>query len=1524
MDIPTESGINFYSVQWWKENENSDLVLSNSGIQSYDPAVKIFEDFSSDSIRPEEYTKRGDKGFQFFSESGEDLTINEYPYVDYSVGVDFKKDDILKIEELIFSEESDFKIGESKEVQVSSFFRINPSLGYSANGFIRKVDGSTELIDEYKTYLTENQDRSINFNDSIGVGIGLRFYDESNQEVYASNLRNTSRLMAGSELNNTEYYNVFLDVPSESIPQEAFSAKLFLYVCGLKSGSFEFSRALVRNFSQFFYCVKDHKSSYSSSPNSRDGLEYWTQDFIWRPSYGSKSDFVAKNDELKMGEGQDYVTNMAINSLPMELSLSFNNRTDKEAKAIIHFLQEKSFAYDSIFSIDYKGDRLLSSEVGYFNFKYTYPYKDDLKYTCTQFSHSISYRNNNNINAKFVCNTESTLSSVESHAGYNKRIDALIPIFIDEKTEFKKGEQITLNTFTLEQEDGVQAIEQDSIINITRYPKNPSEQLTGGIIRFTREQNLEEGDCVYIKIEDPQDSVFNVGKTNIRERISETEYVFGPILEQGSDEPVANLRATSSAGQNTSVRWFDLLDQDKMEVRSEKIETTELADQVWKPISQEKIIPRSEIYENEYGAQYFEENGQEFLTLRGEKFVFYENITFKKMQVCPEDCLYSKVVMPEGVSNIPSQITDPETGEVKKRQVYLKNYRRMQIDSDINENTLSVKFTPLEDFTLNSKDDFWLLISAAQGRSSIYFKKPDDIVKFPWLEVRNFDHKPSLVFTLDQTPEHIQTKFLDAYKKKYKKGINSNLSVFNLTFEQRSDQEAAEILQFLESHLGFKKFRFQMPRPYLKDFDGLTSPSRPNMSTFYCPSWGHDVIYKNNHSISVTFIESATSVQEDILSVFGVGSREEEKPCYGAEIQEPITRHELCTFSSQLQAASGQGFNLLENEIELKNKSVDLVFIVDTTGSMTDSTSTINGESITKYHLALDIILKMITSYDGNKMPGTKSFSGEFDAPALSYGSKSGDNTVPPWPADGGVLNSLIASLYDPIKKIRDSLDNNGYNLENLDRFTIKIDKNRVNIGFILMGDPREEIIKVSDYPNSFDKVQSYKKIRSLQQTGYKNSENMPMVLSQALAQFYNSPRAEHSTDRIIIMLTDAVFTTSDATIGTPYKNTYTQTGLNMCAEMRGGGSLAKRRPSDTTLRQHGFGNYNPYNYLEKYKKIPSDGGRSQYNNPDNGSQNPSWYDEDLPTIFMLAQVGIQNSDYQSIYAPNYVYDYDKPYPYLESPGVTPQFFFPITKDDEPSGEVGRMFNLINVVKAMTNESGYQNIFSVILYNCGPFDVKILNTIINTKGQSTPLKWTTEILKEGIIKGGSSKNIQYLKPSEGINSIVKGYGGQYFDDQNNEDLFSSEKKNSNILWESFNTKYEVLRQGRAFDLQGGWSSNSSETKGVENIGVASKGMPVRVFKADSGLEIVDYNIGSASHLNEYKGNYSHLPMLKPGEKIDLFFGIKTGGVDNISEEIQMVFNSDDGTHKGMYSYANYEFSVKSPSLNENSKGGKIE
>lgn len=1476
MDIPI-SGIGANSVQWWQESGVDNLSLLNSPIGTSNPPEQVFESDLSSYI-PREQTTQTEEGIQYFIETGNNVTLlDKYPYVDYKPNTYWKENDILSIEDLTFSKNKNFIINNNTELLISEYFRLNSSLGYSINTLVKKDTDSARLIDEYKTYLTENQDRSVNIGDSIGVGIGIKFYDENDVELYAPNLRDTHRLMAGSELSHTEYYNVNIDIADTSIPEDAVAGRIVLLVYGLSAGGFVFKKPSVRNLSKFFYCTQDHQSSYWNSPNSKDGLKYWTQDFVWRPSYGSKSDFVAINEELKMGEGKDYVTNMAINSLPMELNINFNNRTDKEAKAIIHFLQEKSFAYESIFSLDYKGDRLLSSEIGSFNFKYTYPYKDDLKYTCTQFNHSIVYRNNNNINAKFICNTESTLSSVESHAGYNKRIDALIPIFIDETTEFKEGEQITLNTFTLEEGDGTTTVDTKKIKRIKRYPEDTLLEVTGGIITFTEDVGLEEEDCVFIKVIDPKNSRYNVGKTKIKKKISETEYAFWPILEKGSEEEVANYRATSSAGEKTSIRWFDPIDGERIELRNNEVQSTDLAEQLWRPVSEDQIIPREEVYESEDGAQYFEESGVDFITTRGEEFIFGGNITMKHMQVCPEDCSYSKVLLPENVSTIPSVSVDPSTGLERKRQVYLKNYRRMQVDSDINEDTLSVTFTPLENFTLEAKDDFWLLISAVQGRSSIYLKDPNETPKFPWLEVRNFDHKPSLVFGLEQTPDHIQTSFTKTYNKRYKRGINSNLSTFNLTFEKRSDEEAAEILQFLESHLGYKKFRFQMPRPYLKDGSHLTSQTRPYMSTFYCPSWGHDVVYKNNHTISVTFIESATSIEEDLRSVFGIG-REEDKPCYGAEIYDPITTHELCTFSSQLQAAAGSG--LEEGGVkEVKRKEVDLVFVVKNGPSMN---SAIGFESVTKLQALLDVIKKIAVAYNNYISPETKDYGGVFDAPAISFGDISGDTSVPPWPSKPD-NTSLISSFEETLndhesdKTLNQLLEVNGFNLENFKKFIIKINQKSCNMGIMspTRGTPFIPL-DLSTVPEGYDTASMINLVNQIFSYGSEGSSNVFGALGGALAQFYNSTRAQTVSERIIIIAGDGNFASNS--------------WIDIADELRVGGDLNKRRPTDSTLTKNKVGIE-----MSTYTANEDTG----QHNPDFGAVNPSWYQEEVPTLLMFASLGGSISRR----ARESVYDYNtKP--------DDPEFYYAISDGGSPAKEINRLISLIDATEILTEDSGSQNIFSITLYNCGPHAVDILNTLINSEEQRGSPKYHTEYLKSGIPKGKRISALQYIESS--ADNYLKGYGGQYFGDFLNQRLLTSENNASNILWESFNTQYEVYREGKAIEVDGGWEPNAINSMGVKNIGVASKGMPVRVFELDSGLQVIDYNIGGVD-IDNKTGNYNHIPKLMPGEKIDLFFGFRSTQKLDKSETVQFLFNSKDHTKKKMDCFANFNVktSIKS-------------
>ena len=70
---------------------------------------------------------------------------------------------------------------------------------------------------------------------------------------------------------------------------------------------------------------------------------------------------------------------------------------------------------------------------------------------------------------------------------------------------------------------------------------------------------------------------------------------------------------------------------------------------------------------------------------------------------------------------------------------------------------------------------------------------------------------------------------------------NINLLEFDLTFENRSNEEAYAILHFLESHLGYLSFLFVPPAPYNRK------------RRFYCEEWSHTYVFRDNHTISAKF-----------------------------------------------------------------------------------------------------------------------------------------------------------------------------------------------------------------------------------------------------------------------------------------------------------------------------------------------------------------------------------------------------------------------------------------------------------------------------------------------------------------------------------------------------------------------------------------------------------------------------------------------------------------------------------------------
>ena len=1422
----------------------------------------------------------------------------------------------------IFTEKT---ISKSSEIAFGLKFPIDPQIGYTAKATIRKSQEESDVKDPFLTRIVEKEKR-IDINESVGVGVGIKFYDSNLKYIEPESQRMTVRPMASNELSHTEWYRAQIDIEPKFIPQATAVGEVFIFVYGADVGGFDFRDVEATNLSKFFYCTEDHLSSPQNMPG---GSSFWTQDFGWRPSYGSNSTFAAINESMVLGEGSDYVNNLAINSLPLELGLSFKNRTDKEAKAIIHFLQEKHFAYESIFALDYKGQRLLSSDVQSFNFIYTHPYRKDLKFTCIEFNHTVTYRNNNTISAKFICNTESSLRSVESHSGFNQRIDGVFPAYIDQKTEFIKGKKIKLNSFSLQ--DGSEggeksAISLEGLLEISSYGDIINGFPSAGLLTFKEDQDLEVGDCIYVDVLDPVDSVYSIGLGKIFKVLNSKNFVFGKGKGYVDGKLIPSLLTSGSTDDVMAI--------------------AQLSTDVDQPIdtdSEDTLIANS--------------NSGDV------------PVVIKKILFCPEDCLTSQPILPDSVcgQKISHKDIDPTTGEERKKIVFLKNYRQLQLESDIDKDTFSIDVTPLSSFTLEKEDDFQILVPAVCGRSSIYIENPDKIPKYPWLQIRNFEQKPSIAFNINQRPKGFDSNFLKFYNKKYKKSINQNMATFNVVFEKRNDEEAAEILQFLESHLGYKKFRFTMPRPYLGDSSELTTQSRPFNSVFYCPSWEHQLVYKNNHTISATFIESSTGLQENFGNPDG--------PCYGAKVYNPVTEHNLCTFSSVAQAKFCSGSKMLTNEndgsMEIQRKAVDIIFIIDTTGSMTHrqvvgTGPNNNGYNYSKYKASIDLVLKMITAYDDYIVPGTLDYDGSFDAPAISQ-------TQPPWPVDS-YLNSLI----DPSKTdIMADLTDKGYDVKNLEKFKIKIEKNRVNIGSMLVGDP-VIINDVSEVPIAFDKKIAYDTILPYREQSYNGAidiEYYTKCFSQALAQLYNSPRAEYVSDRLIIVLSDGVTEAPDGQ--TPsgrmhtlpwysgranpnypkdqlgFKNTWSPEALAICEQLRKGGELAKRRPKDSILGKSDYThvderrlnptnnandgsgpivNNNPLHWINQY---------SNQNNPDNGSSNPDWYEDEIPTVVAWASMGDPN--FISDNCPKYVYDYD-----ANDPDKDLQFYFPISTPTGGTdvGEVARLISLISTVEKITSDaSGMQNIFCVSIKNCGPHPVKILNSIVNLKNEPEDLKWTTTVLEEGIPKDGDYKNLTIISPLNDRDNIKLGHGGQYYGDPNNKGFLSDPSfgdESSNMLWESFNTEKEVIRDGKHFWIDGGWDREKKifqiqsdddsiitlddgpvlisdpvaigeiKTKGVYNTGVAFKGMPVRTFKSTGGLEIIDYNIGGVD-INEWpnnsKGNYDHLPMLQKNEVIDLFFGIKVKNLHAIGDEIQIVINTEDHTKRKMDCYANIQVPI---------------
>lgn len=120
---------------------------------------------------------------------------------------------------------------------------------------------------------------------------------------------------------------------------------------------------IVKYHGFFWYCLKDHVKVGPSTdePDTSPGAEYWggiTQlqngvkipIFIWVASYTSTVQHKPSVTSVRFGNGYEQRISKTINPDLKAFQLTFDQRTEHEARAIIHFLKDKtgskSFAYN--------------------------------------------------------------------------------------------------------------------------------------------------------------------------------------------------------------------------------------------------------------------------------------------------------------------------------------------------------------------------------------------------------------------------------------------------------------------------------------------------------------------------------------------------------------------------------------------------------------------------------------------------------------------------------------------------------------------------------------------------------------------------------------------------------------------------------------------------------------------------------------------------------------------------------------------------------------------------------------------------------------------------------------------------------------------------------------------------------------------------------------------------------------------------------------------------------------------------
>lgn len=131
----------------------------------------------------------------------------------------------------------------------------------------------------------------------------------------------------------------------------------------------------------FFYCTEDHTSTALNDPTGTG--ENWTQDFFFEPDIGMSNtvNFKNKKNEFKNSFNQRIKSD--VNNASFPVSYKYSNISDKQIKAMNHFLENKG---------------------GYRKFRHQIPsvYNRPKVFYCPSWTHTWKYFNSHDIQVDLI------------------------------------------------------------------------------------------------------------------------------------------------------------------------------------------------------------------------------------------------------------------------------------------------------------------------------------------------------------------------------------------------------------------------------------------------------------------------------------------------------------------------------------------------------------------------------------------------------------------------------------------------------------------------------------------------------------------------------------------------------------------------------------------------------------------------------------------------------------------------------------------------------------------------------------------------------------------------------------------------------------------------------------------------------------------------------------------------------------------------------------------------------------------